>query len=72
MARITIDLELMTNYVLAVPVPASCYFQVVLDEERRPMVISISSDQIPKLVLGENYILPFCRSHRGRSMLFSS
>jgi hypothetical protein len=53
MARITADSELMTNYISAVPVPAGRYFKVVLDEERRPMVIRISSDQIPKLELGE-------------------
>jgi hypothetical protein len=56
MARVLADSELMTNYVSAAPVPAGSYFQVILDEQRRPMVVSISNDPTPKLQLGKSIL----------------
>ncbi|KAL9106679.1 MAG: hypothetical protein Q9227_008331 [Pyrenula ochraceoflavens] len=51
MAQIQADSELMTNLVSAVPVPGGSYFRIILDESRRPLVISISNDPIPQLQL---------------------
>jgi hypothetical protein len=53
MARITADSELMTNLVSAVPVPAGSYFRAILDEDRRPLIISINKDTPPKLQLSK-------------------
>lgn len=54
MARIDGDSELMTNLVSAVPVPAGSYFRTVLDEDRRPLVISVSNAEVPKLQLSKS------------------
>ncbi|KAK1774877.1 hypothetical protein QBC45DRAFT_489404 [Copromyces sp. CBS 386.78] len=44
MASLSIDSELMTNYVSAVPIPAGSHHVAVLDEKRMPMVFGLSSD----------------------------
>ncbi|KAK2758180.1 hypothetical protein FQN54_004024 [Arachnomyces sp. PD_36] len=49
MASFKTDAELMTNYVSASPVPAGTHFVTVLDENSRPIVVSLSSDKVPKL-----------------------
>ena len=63
MTRITADSELMTNLVSAVPVPAGSYFRAILDEDRRPLLISISNDvdTPPKLQLSMSQYCSVCQ-----------
>lgn len=49
-ASIQYDAELMTNYLPAVPVAGGTHFVACLDPAtRRPIVIGLSNDNIPKL-----------------------
>ncbi|KAL3422840.1 Vegetative incompatibility protein HET-E-1-like protein 20 [Phlyctema vagabunda] len=49
MASFKTDAELMTNYVAASPVPAGSHFRTLLDENNKPIVVSLSNDETPKL-----------------------
>ena len=49
MASITIDSELMSNYVSSVPVPAGSHHVALLDQKRMPMVLCLSNDKQPRL-----------------------
>ncbi|KAL1876851.1 hypothetical protein VTK73DRAFT_9153 [Phialemonium thermophilum] len=62
MASITVDSELMCNYVSSVPVPAGSHHVAVLDEKRMPMVFCLSNDQQPRLRV-------LCKDERGSSDL---
>jgi hypothetical protein len=53
MASFRTDAELMTNYVAASAVPAGSLFKSLLDNNGKPMVISLSNDKPPKLQVGE-------------------
>lgn len=52
MASVTADSEFMTNYVAASSVPAGTHFVTLLDEHNHPMVVSLSNDKVPKLLMG--------------------
>ncbi|KAH0372867.1 hypothetical protein KCU65_g919, partial [Aureobasidium melanogenum] len=50
MASLTVDSELMTNYISAVPVPAGSHHVAVLDEKRMPLLFTLSNDRpLPRL-----------------------
>ena len=51
MASVTVDSELMTNYISAVPLAAGAEFRTVLDNNRRPMVFCLSSGTEPQIQL---------------------
>ncbi|KAF5655281.1 hypothetical protein F25303_689 [Fusarium sp. NRRL 25303] len=64
MATISIDSELMTNYVSTVPVPAGSHHVTVLDQKRMPMVFCLSNDRpSPRLQI-------LRRDAEGHSQLF--
>ncbi|RBR22926.1 uncharacterized protein FIESC28_04224 [Fusarium coffeatum] len=64
MATVTIDSELMTNYVSTVPIPSGSHHVTVLDENRMPMVFCLSNDiSAPRLQI-------LRRDTQGHSQLF--
>ncbi|KAG9758073.1 hypothetical protein KCU73_g4084, partial [Aureobasidium melanogenum] len=64
MASLTIDSELMTNFISAVPVPAGGHHVAVLDEKRMPLLFTLSNDRpLPRLQI-------LRRDHEGQSSIF--
>ncbi|KAL7272159.1 hypothetical protein RUND412_005045 [Rhizina undulata] len=54
MAQVTFNSEFMKQIIPAVPIPKTAHFQVVHDEEFRPMIFSIGSDGVFYLIKSDS------------------